>query len=66
VNSVSEPLTMDMIHHHLSHIVPAAAWKLVNDGMVSGLKLGRDPGSNYFCESCVFAKLMCKAIVKEC
>jgi hypothetical protein len=65
VNAVGEELTLDMLHQHLGHITPAAARKLVHDGIVSGLKLDSDGPSDFFCESCTYAKATKLPIAKE-
>lgn len=63
-NAVSEPLTLDMLHRRLGHIAPAAAQKLVRDGLVSGLKLEGDGGVDFLCESCAYGKMTRRPIAK--
>lgn len=65
INTVGEPLMLDLVHCHLGYIAPAAVQKLLNDGMVTGLRIVSDGAIDYFCEACIFAKSMWKAVVKE-
>lgn len=47
---------LDMLHRRLGHIAPGAARKLVRDGLVTGLKLDDGSDTDFFCESCAYAK----------
>lgn len=60
-----ENLTLDILHRRLGHIAPAAARKLVKEGLVTGLELETDGDTDIFCESCAFAKATRLPIAKE-
>ena len=48
---VKELLTIDKLHHHLRHVVHEAAKKLVEDGLVKGVKLDEESKPTV-CVSC--------------
>lgn len=49
----------------MGHISPEVAWKLVDKGFVTGVRLETTPTSDpFFCESCVYAKATCKPVAK--
>ena len=59
-----EVLTMEELHHRLSHIGPTLIREMLTKGMVEGVKL--DPAHETMgqCESCENAKATCKPIGK--
>ena len=54
---VSESLTLDLLYQQLGHIAHNAAWKLVCDGLVTGLELEEGGETDLFCESCAYGKM---------
>jgi GAG-pre-integrase domain len=63
-NVARKSLTLDELHHRMGHISPQATWKLVQDGIVTGLDLdmASQPG---FCTACAQAKPTCKPVPQE-
>jgi hypothetical protein len=57
VNVASEPLTVQLLHRQLGHIAPGAAQKLVQDSLVTGLKLMDSGDADFFCKSCAYGKM---------
>ena len=51
-------------HRCYGHITPSVAHWLVEDGLVGRLKFDDLKDGGTFCESCVYAKAMCKLIMK--
>src|ERR1700760_1797591 len=63
--AAEEVLTLDQFHRRMGHISPSSARSLVQDGMVTGVKLdGSSLNATMFCESCVHAKATRKPIPK--
>ncbi|KAF7779102.1 hypothetical protein Agabi119p4_3447 [Agaricus bisporus var. burnettii] len=62
-DSETESLTRDALHRRLGHISPIAAEKLVNDELITGIKLikGKPDAS---CNSCAYAKATRQPIAK--
>jgi hypothetical protein len=56
VNIVTESLTKDALHRRLGHISPVAAEQLIQEGLVTGLKLSEVKSSDITCDSCAYAK----------
>jgi hypothetical protein len=49
----------------MGHISPEVAWKLIDKGFVTGVKLETMPtGDPFFCESCVYVKATHKPVAK--
>ena len=64
--AAADALTLDQFHRRMGHISPKIAQKLVDDRMVTGVRLETTPsGDPFFCESCVYAKATRKSIPKE-
>ena len=62
---VEEQLTLDSFHHHMGHISPETARKLVQDKMVTSVQLEYMLyGRPFFCASCVYAKATRKPVTK--
>ncbi len=60
-----EVLTLDLFHRHMGHISPSSACSLVQNGMVTGVKLDASLlNKQVFCESCIYAKATRKPIPK--
>jgi len=57
-------INLAMLHRHLMHIAPDAICKMINSGVLEGVKL-TDNGLMATCEMCEQAKAMCKQIRKE-
>jgi hypothetical protein len=55
VNIVTESLTQDALHHHLGHVSPIAAKRLVNEELVTGIKLVGGK-AEVTCDLCAYAK----------
>ena len=55
---------MDQLHRRMGHISPGIAKKLISDGFVTGVRLVSAAATEFFCESCVYAKATRKAIPK--
>jgi gag-polypeptide of LTR copia-type/GAG-pre-integrase domain len=64
-NTAVETVSLMQLHSRLGHIAPNSAKKLIQRGMVTGLRLDilkkNDPT---FCESCVYAKATRKPVAK--
>ena len=54
------------VHQCMGYIAPATAWKLVEKGFITGVKLDILGGEPMFCESCVYAKSTQKPVSKVC
>ena len=64
-NAVDETLTLEQLHRRMGHISPVIARKLVENNLVTGVRLETTPsGDPFFCESCVYAKATRKVIPK--
>jgi hypothetical protein len=61
-----EVLTMEELHHCLSHIGPALIHEMLVKGMVDGLKLDPVHETMGQCGSCENPKATCKPISKVC
>jgi len=48
VNVVNEPLTLEILYHCLDHIAAGAAQNLVDNSLVTGLKLENGGNTNFF------------------
>jgi hypothetical protein len=59
-----EFITLDKLHHHMGHVSPEIAHRLITRGFVTGVKLNNSPAKPTFCESCIYAKATCKSIPK--
>lgn len=59
-----EELTLDQLHRRLGHISPATARRLVEKGVVTGIRLEEEASGDFFCKSCIYAKATCKSIPK--
>jgi Reverse transcriptase (RNA-dependent DNA polymerase)/Integrase core domain/GAG-pre-integrase domain len=60
-----ETLTLDLFHRRMGHISPSSARSLVQNKMVTGVKLDVSSlNATVFCESCVHAKATRKPIPK--
>ena len=57
VNIVNEPLTLDLLHWWLGHIIHSAAQKLVCDSLVTSLELEKSRETDLFCEFCAYGKM---------
>ena len=56
-------LTIMELHHRLGHIAVSSAWKLVESGAITGIKL--DPASQEAaCDACIFTCATCQPIPK--
>jgi hypothetical protein len=65
VNMAEELLTLEQLHRHLGHVSAVSIRKLIDEGMVEGLKLEKSALSeSLFCKSCVHAKATRKPIPK--
>ena len=63
-NSAVEGITLDQLHCCMGHISPAITKKLISQGFVTGVKLVSAPDAEFFCESCVYAKVTRKPVPK--
>ena len=55
-NSADEELTLDQFHRQMGHVSVGVAWKLVENGFVTGVHLEPTPsGEPFFCELCIYA-----------
>jgi len=54
---VGELLTLKKLHCYLGHIAPGTAQKLVDNGLVIGLKLESGENTDFFCKSCIYGKM---------
>ena len=64
-NIVKEPLTVNQLYHWLGHISPDTARKVAMKGFMTEVKIIESPsGHPFFCESCIYAKVTCKPMVK--
>jgi hypothetical protein len=64
-NAATEVLTLDQFHCRMGHISLEVAWKLVDKGFVTGMRLETMPMVDpCFCESCVYVKVTCKPVTK--
>jgi hypothetical protein len=62
--AATENLTVMELHHRMGHISPVIAKKLVDNGLVTGVRLDGSSGNIVFCKSCVYAKATCKPVPK--
>jgi len=49
----------------MGHISPGIAKKLVENGLVTGVRVNTNGGDTVFCESCVYTKATRKPVTKE-
>ena len=63
-NAADETVTVMELHRRYGHIAPSVARRLVENGLVGGLKFDESKDGGTFCESCVYAKAMRKPIAK--
>ena len=49
----------------MGHISPGVTKKLAENGLVAGVRVDISLGKPVFCESCVYAKAICKPVPKE-
>jgi hypothetical protein len=63
-NIAVETVTVMELHRRMGHIAPDAARKLVEDKLVTGIKLDTSTTESTFCESCVHAKATRKPVAK--
>jgi len=63
-NAAEEAITLEQLHRRMHHISPGIAKKLVSEGFVTGVHLISTAEAEFFCESCVYAKAMRKAVPK--
>ena len=63
-NAATEMVTVMELHRRYGHIAPSVARRLVENGLVSGLKFDDTKDGGTFCESCIYAKAMRKPIAK--
>jgi hypothetical protein len=61
-----EKLTVMELHCCMGHISPTIAKKLVNNGLVTGVRLNDSSDNIVFCKYCVYAKATCKPVPKAC
>ena len=59
-----DTLTMAEIHSRLGHLVPEAIRKMLKDGTITGIALDDAHATMGTCNSCEYAKTMCKPIGK--
>ena len=65
-NVAVDSLTLEQLHRRLGHISPVIAKKLIEDKLVTGVRLKyTSSGDPFFCESCVYAKATRKSIPNE-
>ena len=65
VNVAEELLTIEQLHHRMGHVSMASIHKLLDEGLVEGVKLEKSTSSeSLFCESCVHAKATRKPVPK--
>ena len=55
-SAAEERLTLDTLHQCMGHISLDAAWKLLRDKMIVGVRLVYSLTKDFFCASCVYAK----------
>jgi len=53
------------LHRRMGHIAPAVAKKLVDNGLVTSVRLDTSSDEPIFCESCIYAKATRKPVAKE-
>ena len=63
-NAATETVTVMELHCRYGHIPPSVARRLVENGLVSGLKFDNTKDGGTFCESCIYAKATHKPIAK--
>jgi len=63
--AITEKLTIMELHRRMGHIAPAVAKKLVDNGLVTGVRLDTSADEPIFCESCIYAKATRKPVAKE-
>jgi len=59
-----EPLMMQEVHERLGHIAPDSIHQMIKDSTITGITLDEAHKSMGACDSCEYAKLMCKLIGK--
>ena len=60
----TDTVTIEELHRIMGHILPEVVRKLVEDGLVEGVKLDRS-SDIWSCDSCKYAKAHRKPIQKE-
>ena len=63
--AATEKLTLMELHRRMGHISPAIAKRLVENGLVTGVRVDESSGETVFCESCIYAKATRKPVAKE-
>ena len=61
-----EELTLDQFHCQMGHILAGVTRRLVQNGLVTGIRLEPSSSGDYFCKSCVYAKATRKPVPKAC
>ena len=64
-SAATEKLTVMELHRRMGHISPGITKKLIENGLVTGVRLDDSSGDTVFCESCVYAKSTRKPVAKE-
>jgi GAG-pre-integrase domain len=57
-------MSISELHQKMGHVNHDDLWKMVHDGMVTGVKLNLDSKPE-FCEACIKAKAHCKPFSKK-
>ncbi|KAJ8508349.1 hypothetical protein ONZ45_g9375 [Pleurotus djamor] len=60
-----QSLSLEQLHRRLGHISIAAAKKVVDQGLVTGIKRNRADHSEFHCEACLYGKATDLPIPKE-
>jgi len=63
--AATEKLTVMELHRRMGHISPVIAKRLIENGLVTGIRVDASSGETIFCESCVYAKATRKPVAKE-
>ena len=63
-NAAEDTITLEQLHRRMGHISPNIAKRLVTQGFVTGVCLVSTSDTEFFCESCVYAKATRKSIPK--
>ena len=64
-SAATEKLTMMELHRCMGHILPGIAKKVIENGLVTGVRLDDSSGNTVFCESCVYAKSTRKPVARS-
>jgi hypothetical protein len=65
INIAVDTISLEALHCQLGHISHDAACKMVEKGLVTGIKLNGDTAIA-FCQSCMYGKAVCKAVPCVC